>query len=48
MKQRLSAWWQAQRTRHWWLDHVLRAGQAYKKNHGDYFAAASTYVSFLA
>jgi membrane protein len=48
VKEKLSARWGALRERHWWLDHAVRAGQAYKRNHGDYFAAAITYFSFLA
>jgi membrane protein len=31
-----------------WLDHLVRAGSAYKKNNGDYLAAGVTYFSFLS
>jgi len=48
VKEKLSAWWSDQRERHWWLNHVVLAWQTYKKNHGDFFAAAITYFSFLA
>jgi membrane protein len=48
VKEKLSARWGALRERYWWLDHVVRAYQTYKKNHGDFFAAAITYFSFLA
>jgi len=31
-----------------WLDHLVRAGQAYLTNHGDHYAAAITYFSVLS
>jgi membrane protein len=31
-----------------WLDHLIRAGQRYQKQHGDYYAAGITYFSVLA
>lgn len=36
------------RARYPWLDHLVRAGEAYLKNHGDFYAAAITYFSVLA
>ena len=48
MKERLIARWDELRRQHWWLEHLVRAWQRYKKNNGDYFAAAITYFSFLA
>jgi membrane protein len=48
VKKRLSAWWSDLKDRHWWIAHIVKAWATYKKNHGDYFAAAITYFSFLA
>jgi membrane protein len=48
VKEKLSAWWGGRRERYWWLNHIVVAWQTYKKNHGDHFAAAITYFSFLA
>lgn len=36
------------RQRYPWLDHLVRAGQAYTSNNGDHYAAAITYFSVLA
>lgn len=36
------------RTRHEWLDHLVRAGERYTERHGDHYAAAITYFSVLA
>ena len=36
------------RQRYGWLDHLIRAGQRYKANHGDHYAAAIAYFSVLA
>ena len=36
------------RRRYGWLDHLIRAGNRYKANHGDHYAAAITYFSVLA
>ncbi|MGI9063180.1 MAG: inner membrane protein YhjD [Pseudonocardiaceae bacterium] len=36
------------RTRYPWLDHLVRAGENYLRNHGDFYAAAITYFSVLA
>lgn len=36
------------RHKHAWLDHAVRAGQRYKNNNGDHYAAAITYFSVLA
>ncbi len=36
------------RRRYPWLDHLVRAGQAYTSNNGDHYAAAITYFSVLA
>lgn len=44
IKERLAA----ERGRRPWLDHLLRAGTAYKERNGDHMAAAVTYFSFLA
>ncbi|MQA13320.1 MAG: inner membrane protein YhjD [Pseudonocardiaceae bacterium] len=39
---------QRYRQRYPWLDHLVRAGQAYTSNNGDHYAAAITYFSVLA
>ncbi|MPZ67252.1 MAG: inner membrane protein YhjD [Pseudonocardiaceae bacterium] len=39
---------QRYRRRYPWLDHLVRAGQAYTTNNGDHYAAAITYFSVLA
>lgn len=44
IKERLAT----ERARRPWLDHLLRAGELYKKRNGDHMAAAVTYFSFLA
>ncbi|MGH3979480.1 MAG: inner membrane protein YhjD [Pseudonocardiaceae bacterium] len=36
------------RQRYPWLDHLVRAGQAYVTNNGDHYAAAITYFSVLS
>jgi membrane protein len=36
------------RQRYPWLDHVVRAGQAYTSNNGDHYAAGITYFSVLS
>ena len=36
------------RSRHAWLDHLVRAGQRYTETHGSHYAAAITYFSVLA
>jgi membrane protein len=36
------------RSRHAWLDHLVRAGERYVKTHGNHYAAAITYFSVLA
>jgi membrane protein len=36
------------RSRHAWLDHLVRAGERYIETHGDHYAAAITYFSVLA
>lgn len=38
----------AARARYRWLDHVLRSWATYKAHHGDHFAAAVTFFSFLS
>ena len=36
------------RSRHAWLDHLVRAGERYTETHGTHYAAAITYFSVLA
>ena len=36
------------RSRHAWLDHLVRAGERYTETHGNHYAAAITYFSVLA
>ena len=36
------------RSRHAWLDHLVRAGERYTEMHGHHYAAAITYFSVLA
>jgi membrane protein len=36
------------RSRHAWLDHLVRAGERYTETHGNHYAAAITYFSLLA
>jgi membrane protein len=36
------------RSRHAWLDHLVRAGEHYTETHGNHYAAAITYFSVLA
>jgi membrane protein len=36
------------RSRHAWLDHLVRAGERYTQTHGNHYAAAITYFSLLA
>ena len=36
------------RSRHSWLDHLVRAGERYSETHGNHYAAAITYFSLLA
>ena len=36
------------RSRHAWLDHLVRAGERYTETHGSHYAAAITYFSVLA
>ena len=36
------------RSRHAWLDHLVRAEERYTERHGDHYAAAITYFSVLA
>jgi membrane protein len=36
------------RSRHGWLDHLVRAGERYTETHGNHYAAAITYFSVLA
>ncbi|MGH3796165.1 MAG: inner membrane protein YhjD [Pseudonocardiaceae bacterium] len=36
------------RQRYPWLDHLVRGGEAYTRNHGDHYAAAITYFSVLS
>jgi membrane protein len=44
----LSTRWAAAKRRWGWLDHVTQAWAAYKAHHGDLFAAAVTFFSFLS
>jgi membrane protein len=39
---------QRYRSRYPWLDHLVRAGQAYTAHHGDHYAAAITFFSVLS
>jgi membrane protein len=47
-KSALSIRWAAAKRRWAWLDHVAQAWAAYKAHHGDLFAAAVTFFSFLS
>jgi Virulence factor BrkB len=48
-QQTKSAWRLARlRSRHAWLDHLVRAGERYTETHGTHYAAAITYLSVLA
>lgn len=40
--------WASLRERNPWLDHVLRSYRRFQTNHGNHFAAAITFFSFLA
>jgi membrane protein len=42
------AWVRRQQDEREWVDHLFRAGSAYKSNNGDYLAAGVTYYSFLS
>ncbi|MCU1689332.1 MAG: ribonuclease [Jatrophihabitantaceae bacterium] len=44
----LKARWASARERYHWLEHVLRSWTVYKAHHGDHFAAAVTFFSFLS
>jgi membrane protein len=48
IKQRLAGRWHALQDRHSGLRHVLSAWQLLQRNHGNEYAAAITYFSFLA
>lgn len=44
----LRARFAAARARYHWLDHIVRSWAMYKSHHGDHFAAAVTFFSFLS
>ncbi len=48
IKQRVAGRWQSLQDRYRWLRHVLSAWQLLQRNHGNEYAAAITYFSFLA
>jgi membrane protein len=48
LKAKAAERWARLRERWNWLDHVVRAWGAYKAHHGDLFAAAVTFFSFLS
>jgi membrane protein len=43
----VKAWWARQRQRPW-IDHLVRAGEAYSDRYGNHYAAAITYFSVLS
>lgn len=48
IKQRVANRWQSLQDRYRWLRHVLSAWRLLQRNHGNEYAAAITYFSFLA